>query len=617
VSPRIKRLQRWLKRRYLFVQIFIDVTAWAVGLWLAMVLRFDFALDPDKWSLFDLRGLLAAIVVAALLQVVAGTASGLYRARWRFGSFDEVAHLVAAVAITATTLSVLNQWLFDRLVPASVALAGGLVALVIMAAARYTWRLSAERRMRPTGDDLSRALVFGAGEGGVQIITAMLRNPDSPYLPVGLLDDHPGKANLRIKGVPVLGGREEMRAASARLDADTLIIAVPSAGSELIRRLTDLASECGLAVRVLPPIGELLGGSIGVGDLRPPTEADLLGRREISTDLDAISGYLTGRRVLVTGAGGSIGSELCVQIARLAPETLVMLDRDESALHAVQLRLDGRAMLDTRDLVVADIRDRPALEAVFDEHHPDVVFHAAALKHLPLLEQYPVEALKTNVDGTQHVLGLSIEHGVARMVNISTDKAADPVSVLGYTKRIAEMLTAAAATRSTGTFLSVRFGNVLGSRGSVLTAFQAQVEAGGPITVTDPDVTRYFMTVEEAVQLVIQAGAAGSDGEALVLDMGEPVRIDDVAHRLAEQAERPVEVVYTGLRPGEKLHEVLFGAGESGARPVHPLISHVGVPPLEIAVVQSRCEGLSDRAALTSVLRDLALRRSGTTTGST
>jgi FlaA1/EpsC-like NDP-sugar epimerase len=253
----------------------------------------------------------------------------------------------------------------------------------------------------------------------------------------------------------------------------------------------------------------------------------------------------------------------------------------------VQLSIEGRAMLDSRLLVVCDIRDKAALAAVFDEHRPEVVFHAAALKHLPLLEMWPAEAVRTNVFGTQNLLDAAQRAGVTKFINISTDKAANPTSVLGYSKRVAERLTAAAGTDGEGTYLSVRFGNVLGSRGSVLTTFRQQVEAGGPVTVTDPEVTRYFMTVEEAVQLVIQAGAIGDNGEALVLDMGEPVRIADVARQLVAQAPRPVEIVYTGLRPGEKLHEDLFGTGEVDVRPRHPLISQVPVPALAIDEVSS------------------------------
>ena len=336
---------------------------------------------------------------------------------------------------------------------------------------------------------------------------------------------------------------------------------------------------------VVPGVESLLGDDIEFTDVRPLNERDLLGRHEISTDVDQIAGYLAGKRVLVTGAGGSIGSELSRQIQRFEPAELIMLDRDESALHAVQLSIMGRAMLDDRNLVVADIRERGRLREVFVEHRPQVVFHAAALKHLPLLEMYPEEAIKTNVKGTLDLLEISDEFGVERFVNISTDKAADPSCVLGYTKRIAERLTAQVAAEASGTFLSVRFGNVLGSRGSVLTAFREQIARGGPVTVTHPEITRYFMTVEEAVQLVIQAGAIGRSGEALVLDMGSPVKIADVARRLVAHADRTVDIVYTGLRPGEKLHEVLLGSDEVDARPVHPLISHVYVPPLEIGAL--------------------------------
>jgi FlaA1/EpsC-like NDP-sugar epimerase len=258
----------------------------------------------------------------------------------------------------------------------------------------------------------------------------------------------------------------------------------------------------------------------------------------------------------------------------------MMLDRDESALHAVQLSLRGRALLDSPELILADLRDEQGIKVIFAERRPQVVFHAAALKHLSLLESYPGEAVKSNVWGTQTVLEAATAVGVERFVNISTDKAANPTCVLGYSKRITERLTAYASRASDGTYLSVRFGNVLGSRGSVLTAFAAQIAAGGPITVTDPDVTRYFMTVQEAVQLVIQAAAIGRDGEALVLEMGQPVRIAQVARQMAEQAEAPVDIVYTGLRPGEKLHEELFGEGERDIRPLHPLISHVAVPTL-------------------------------------
>ncbi|WP_454085364.1 polysaccharide biosynthesis protein [Georgenia sp. Marseille-Q6866] len=314
--------------------------------------------------------------------------------------------------------------------------------------------------------------------------------------------------------------------------------------------------------------------------VREATQLDVLGRRPLDHDIAGLSDYLTGRRVLITGAGGSIGSELARQVHRFAPAELVLLDRDESALHGVQLSLYGSALLDTPDIVLTCIRDREALREVFQRHMPEIVFHAAALKHLPLLEQYPAEGWKTNVVGTHNLLVLSAECGVEKFVNISTDKAANPTSVLGQTKQVAEQLAAWYGENADGTYLSVRFGNVLDSRGSVLHTFRGQIARGGPVTVTHPDVTRYLMTIPEACELVLHAGAVGSDGEVLVLDMGQPVRILDVARQLIARSGQGVEVVFTGLRPNEKLHEELFSAGEVAVRGRHPLISHVTVPPL-------------------------------------
>ena len=365
--------------------------------------------------------------------------------------------------------------------------------------------------------------------------------------------------------------------------AEVVVLAIPSADSELVRRVVAEGEAAGLDVRVLPPLWELAKTDVDLSDVRPVTVVDLLGRHELDLDVASIAHYLTDRRVLVTGAGGSIGSELCRQIKRFDPGQLIMLDRDESALHGLQLSMEGQARVDDECLVVADIRDQDRLAEVFGAFRPDVVFHAAALKHVPLLELHPGEALKTNVCGTRNVLEAAAAAGVDRFINVSTDKAADPVNVLGRSKLLAECLTAGVAEGADGTFVSVRFGNVLGSRGSVLTTFEHQVANGGPVTVTHPDVTRFFMTVEEAVQLVIQAGAVGRDGDVLVLDMGEPVHIAEVARRLAESVDPPVEVSYTGLRPGEKLSEVLFGCGEDPRATEHPLVTRVTGRPLRPA----------------------------------
>lgn len=590
---------RALAEHRVAVQIVVDLAAWVVALPLATWLRYEFSL-----SSVDTDALALLVPFAMAVQLVVGLAAGQYRGRWRYGSFEEVAALVRTVAIVTVLVAVVNRFALPGRIPVSATILAGFCALLIHTGARYVWRLVLESRMRPSGEGAKRVLVFGAGEGGEQLLTGMLRDPNSPLYPVALLDDDPAKQNLRLRGVPVVGTGADLATVARARGASALVVAIPSADADLIRRVSQQADDVGLDVMVVPSVRDLLGSRVGVRDVRPVTEADLLGRHAVDTDVESIAEYLSGRRVLVTGAGGSIGAELCRQIWVYAPGELVMVDRDESALHAVQLALTGRALLDDPNLVVADIRDPARVAEVFADHEPEVVFHAAALKHLPLLELHPGEAVKTNVVGTRVLLEAARAHGVERFVNVSTDKAADPTSVLGYTKRIAERLTAGAAGRGEERrYLSVRFGNVLGSRGSVVTAFRSQIEAGGPVTVTHAEATRYFMTIEEAVQLVIQAGSIGGEGDALVLDMGEPVSIMALARRLVASTERSVDIVQTGLRPGEKLHEVLFSRDEVGQRTAHPLITAVAVEPLGEGVV----DGLDPHARPEVVIE--ALRR--------
>ena len=569
---------------------------------LATFLRYEFNFNPVHW-----RDLARILPILAVVHLVLGTYEGLYVGRWSFGSFEEVAALARCVIVTGAFVTVVDWG--PRWVPISAPAIAMSIALVSMGGVRYAWRLSLERRRRPDAKEAARMVVFGAGEGGSQVITGMLRNPASRYLPVAIVDDDPRKQHLRIRNIPVRGRRADLSKVATDCQAEVMLIAIPSADASLVRELSEVGVAAGLQVRVLPPVSELLDGRVGESDIRSLTEADLLGRREIDTDIAAIAGYLSGRRVLVTGAGGSIGAELCRQVARFNPASLAMLDRDESALQAVQLSIEGRALLDSRDLIVADLRDRERIEEVFREHRPEVVFHAAALKHLPLLQLHPEEGVKTNVLGTLTALEVSLAHGVSQFVNVSTDKAADPTSVLGYTKRITERLSAAADELSQGTYISVRFGNVLGSRGSVLTTFRAQISAGGPVTVTHPEVSRYFMTIEEAVQLVIQAGAIGSGGEVLVLEMGDQVRITDLARRLIEQADAPIEIVYTGLREGEKVQEVLVGRGEVSEPTSHALINRVSVPALRLDALP-RLDRSMGEAALVMELRNLSVDES-------
>jgi len=559
------------------VRALLDLAVWVVAASLAIYLRFD--LSP---SAQDLDGLRRAVPVVAAMQIVFGMLVGLYRHRWMYGSYDEVGPLFSTAVFTSVSFFLLNGYYFDvRLIPQSVGVVAGIFGFGGMAAIRYMWRLIIERVKRPNGDDVERIIIYGAGEEGLRAATLLLRNKTSKYVPVAFIDDHPDRQRLTVMGVSVVGGKEQIQSTAQKFGATSLLIADSIVSAEIIGDLADLATEAGITVKILPSLNELMGALPSESNIRDLSEEDLLGRHLVETNLAEISHYLAGRTILVTGAGGSIGSELCRQLQSFGLKRLVMLDRDESALHSVELSITGRALLEGDDLVLCDLRDEEAIAEVFSSVRPDVVFHAAALKHLPLLEKFPEEAYKTNVEGTVNVLRAAQRVGVAVFVNVSTDKAADPTSVLGYSKRTAEFLTSHIGIEAKiGNYLSVRFGNVLGSRGSVLVSFRDQIARGGPVTVTHPEVTRYFMTVQEAVQLVIQAGAIGKSGEALILDMGDPVKIEDVARRLINQSGRDIDIVHTGLRPGEKLHEVLFGDGEMDERPRHPLISHAAVPPI-------------------------------------
>jgi FlaA1/EpsC-like NDP-sugar epimerase len=563
-----------LRRQRTVLLVVCDVAAWLFAFAVFAWLRYDQSNADVPWA----RVLLAGALTAGL-YVACAWITQLHRGRASTASLEEMVLLGLVVLSVGAIATAVNMMLIA--IPRSVPPGATLGMLVLAAWARAAWRRIRERsdesgRRQGSG---SRAIVVGGGEAGRELIASMLRDPLRQWHPVAILDDDPAKRRRRIRGVPVLGTTYELARGVEATGADSVIVAIPSADAATVSRIRHAAIEAGVSVKVLPSTTQLLTDHVGVRDIRDVNITDVLGRNQLDTDIEAIAEHLTGRRILVTGAGGSIGSELCRQIHRFAPARLMMLDRDESALHAVELSIHGRALLDSDDVILCDIRDREALNAVFAEALPDVVFHAAALKHLPMLEQYPAEAVKTNILGTQNVLDAAECCGVSSFVNISTDKAANPSSVLGYSKRIAESITATMARNAPGSYVSVRFGNVLGSRGSVLTSFAQQIASGGPLTVTHPEVTRYFMTIEEACQLVIQAAAIGRPGEAMVLDMGKPVRIVDVAHQLMEQSGRKVRIDYTGLREGEKLHEELFADGEPrDERPAHPLVSHVPVP---------------------------------------
>lgn len=553
-----------------------DILCWTLGAAFVIAVRYSFRVTAVQWE-----AVLRYLVLSWLLLVVLGWVTKFYRGRFLVGSFEEALglalHFFGVAAVMVVSAPVLNPTL-----PRSMPVLAPPIALVAAAAGRWFYRALRSRGSTPRdADSRTPVLIYGAGDAGRQVLRLVRSDRTPGLLPVGFVDDNAGKRHLRIQGVPVLGSGDALADVAAQSGAEAVILAVPGASGDLVDRVERSAAAAGLQVYVLPRLGDLIGGQVKADDIRPVEIGDVLGRHQIHTDVSSIADYVAGKRVLITGAGGSIGSELARQLHRFGPSTLLMLDRDESALHAVQLSIFGHGMLDTPETLLVDIRDAASLHAIFESSRPQIVFHAAALKHLPMLERFPAEGWKTNVLGTRNLLALSREFGVEHFVNISTDKAADATSVLGSTKRLAEQLTAWYAQATGRPYISVRFGNVLGSRGSMLHTFNAQIANGGPITVTHPDVTRYFMTIPEACELVIQAGALGRGGEAMVLDMGDPVRILDVARRMIDlSGASGVDIVFSGLRPGEKLHETLFGEEENSESTSHALIRRVPVGPV-------------------------------------
>ena len=559
------------------VQAGWDGLSWVVAVPAATALRFDN--DPGAEVL---RSAVLLGLGLGILQVLIGYLIQAVRGREVIGSFDEVFSVAASAAVVAALGTVFVFLVNPPPVPRSVPLIAGAIVVGLLLGGRFALRAYRQRSLFTK--DGERVLIYGAGDSGDQIVRLMLLTPGAKFTPVAFLDDNPRKQHLRIQGIKVLGNIDDLEKVVRSSGASTVVVAIASIQAKTLLDLDRRCTALGVNLRVIPTTSEIIGGAVKLGDITEVTEEDLLGRRPIQTDEAAIGEFLEGKRVLITGAGGSIGSELARQIYRYHPAFVGILDRDESAIHAVQLSIDGQGLLSSDNLILADIRDQARMTEVMQVVMPDIVFHAAALKHLPLLERYPEEAHKTNVLGTQNVLQAAQAAGAYAFINISTDKAADPINVLGRTKLMTERITAGTEQYQTALgpsrYLSVRFGNVLGSRGSVLTAFRYQIEKGGPVTVTDPNVTRYFMTIPEAVHLVLQAAVIGDHGETLILDMGEPVKIVDVARQMIEKSGRDIEIVFTGLRQGEKMDEVLVSVDETTEHRKHPLIAHTRVYPV-------------------------------------
>ncbi|WP_243635598.1 polysaccharide biosynthesis protein [Kocuria tytonicola] len=573
-TPRADKPVAWL-----WIQMILDSVAWIVALWVAVLLRFELHIE-----LVSVGGVVLACLVAVVLQLLVGFSFALYKGRYSFGSFDEAKLLVVVTVIVTLLLEgVLLVLGVSLRIPRSLGFIAFPFACLLMAAFRYLKRMYQESTAKP-GDQAQHVVVFGAGALGTFLVHRMMQDPASGFLPVALLDDDPAKKHLRISSVQVMGTLHDAASVLEHTRAGVLIVAISDPDPRTMRRVSDAVEGTGTRVMTVPPLSEMLTGAHQSMDLRDISMEDLIGRRPVDIHVEAIAGYVTGKRVLVTGAGGSIGSELCRQLVGFEPAELIMVDRDETGLQTTQISITGRGLLDGNDTVLCDIRDAESVTTVFEQRRPQVVFHAAALKHVSLLEQYPDEAWKTNVMGSLNVLSAAAAVDVDVFVNISTDKAANPTTALGHSKRVAEKLTAWTGDRTGKRYASVRFGNVFGSRGSMLPLFAEQIRQGGPITVTHPEATRYFMTIPEACQLVIQAGAIARGGEVLILDMGQPVRIMDIAQRLRSMSGREdIRIEITGLRHGEKLHEDLIGAGETDERPFHPKISHARAERLDPA----------------------------------
>jgi FlaA1/EpsC-like NDP-sugar epimerase len=574
--------------RHRLWQLGADALLIALAWYAAWKVRFDFLDVPVFYEPY-LSWETILLIVGIKLTIFVGF--GFYNRWWRYVSMRDMwrAALGAIVASFLTYVLFYFVSIHEVRLPRSVAALDVLILLALVATSRMLARTVIER---PAPGSLvahgKEVLVVGAGDAGQLVIREMLKS--RAYTPIGLIDDDPRKKNLRVHGIRVLGTSDELPHILRDRRPDELLIAIPSASGDVRQRIVNVARDGGVPVKTLPGLYELIAGDHDLAaQIRPVQVEDVLGREQIEVDLEAISSYLAGETVLVTGAGGSIGAELCRQIARTGPRRLILVDLAETALFEIERELVDDRGFTASVPVLADVGNRQKMHQLFERYRPGVVFHAAAYKHVPLMEANPLESVRNNVLGTKIVAEVAVEFGARRFVLISTDKALNPSAVYGQCKGLCEWIVeASGARRDVPTlFTAVRFGNVLGSSGSVIPIFRRQIAKGGPVTVTHPDMTRYFMTIPEAVSLVIQAGAIGGRGEIFVLDMGEPVRILDLARNMirlsGKEPDRDVPIDFIGARAGEKLHEELWGEGETVGETSHPKIRRATRPPIDAA----------------------------------
>ncbi|WP_217913664.1 polysaccharide biosynthesis protein [Miltoncostaea marina] len=581
-------------------QVAVDAGLVAAAYWLAFYFRFD-GDPPGRYE--KLFAATVGIVVA--VKMVTFAAMRFYTKWWRFTSVRDLQAIVLAVAASSLILTaLLSQWRPGDVVPIprGVLVFDLVLTLVLVGGARFAVRSVIERPPRSelvaTGRDV---LICGAGDAGITLLREMKRNRSLGYQPVGLIDDDPRKRRLRVHGTRVRGTRADLARVLREVQVDEVIIAMPSAPGRVRQEIVETCRRAGVPCTTLPGLPELITGEVTVSQLREVRVEDVLGRAPVEIDFARVARYLNGRSVLVTGAGGSIGSELCRQVAAIGARRLVMVDHGENNLFEIDLELRERGHAGMLVPVIADCRDPRSMERVFDGERPEIVFHAAAYKHVPMMELNPLQAVANNVLGTAVLTDLSDRYGVERFCLISTDKAVEPETVMGASKALAERVIEAAGATSSTRFAAVRFGNVLGSSGSVLPIFQRQIEQGGPVTVTHAEMTRFFMTIPEAVQLVIEATGIAEGGDVFVLDMGEPVRIMDLARRMIElsghEPGRDIAIEVVGIRPGEKLHEELFNVDEEVTPTRYGKIMRATRPAIDPDVLRAGLEELAARAA--------------------
>jgi FlaA1/EpsC-like NDP-sugar epimerase len=586
---------RHLLSRHSLWGLVVDGGIVALSWWLAFSLRFD-----AKWPIFYVTLFRKTVLIVIGIKLIVFVASGFYNRWWRYVSIRDmwvVFRGVLAASIVVDLVVFFASPVHTLRLPRSIAVIDFLITLLLIAGSRVLARTVIER---PSGSVVARGkevIVIGAGDAGRLIVQEMQRSRMLNYTPIGFLDDDVRKQHTRILGVRVLGVIGDLRRVLRDQRPDEVLIALPSASGEVRRRIVDTAQQSRVPVKTLPSLNELISGDLGLaGQIRPVQVEDVLGREQVEVDFQEVASYLEGQTVLVTGAGGSIGSELCRQIARVGPKRLILVDNSEGALFEIEQELKGRDFTAAVPQLV-DVKDRAVMKReVFEKYKPTIVFHAAAYKHVAMLETHPLASVRNNVVGTRVCAELAAEFGVERFVMISTDKAVNPKTVMGQSKALCEWVVESLGHRRDipTRFVAVRFGNVLNSSGSVIPIFRKQIERGGPVTVTHPEMTRYFMTIPEAVSLVVQAGAIGGRGQVFVLDMGEPVKIIDLAQnmirlsgktpRLPDEevtSQRDISIRYIGSRPGEKIHEELWSGNELLGETTHPKIRRLSRPPVD------------------------------------